>query len=167
MKGSHDAQMHLPIKLNKRARKASVQPELKQSLVSLGQLCDNGCDYVLLDKQYASVIQDGVITIIGIRDPTTGMWLTDISSEGTVTPVPSQQPTHHQANSAYEQKTKVKLIEFLHRACFSPPISTWIQAIDKGFFTTWPGLTAEAVRKYLPKSLATAKGHLKATPKNL
>jgi hypothetical protein len=30
-----------------------------------------------------------------------------------------------------------------------------------------PRLTANAVRKYLPKSLATAKGHLKAAPKNL
>jgi hypothetical protein len=37
----------------------------------------------------------------------------------------------------------------------------------KEFFTTWPGLSAEAVRKFLPKSLATAKGHLKTSPKNL
>jgi hypothetical protein len=41
------------------------------------------------------------------------------------------------------------------------------QAIEKHFFTAWPGLIANAVRKFLPKSLATAKGHLKATPKNL
>jgi hypothetical protein len=61
----------------------------------------------------------------------------------------------------------MQLIDFLHRACFSPTMSTWTQAIEDNFFATWPGLTAEAVRKYLPKSLATAKGHLKATPKNL
>jgi hypothetical protein len=51
--------------------------------------------------------------------------------------------------------------------CFSPSISTWTQAIEQNFFATWPGLTAGAVWKFLPKFLATAKGHLKATPKNL
>jgi hypothetical protein len=65
------------------------------------------------------------------------------------------------------KKPKLSLLVFLHRACFSPPLSTWTQAIDKNYFTTWPGPTAAAVRKYLPKSLAAAKGHLKASPKNL
>jgi hypothetical protein len=171
MQASHNATLdlrHLPIQLNKQARQASVQPNLRKSLISLGQLCDHGCDYVLLDRHYASVIKDGVTSVIGLRDPTNGMWLVDLESPGTPTPLPSQHPTYtHYANSAYENKTKVQLIDFLHRACFSPPISTWTQAIEKNFFTTWPGLTADAVRKYLPKSLATAKGHLKATPKNL
>jgi hypothetical protein len=171
MKASHNAKLdlrHLPIQLNNRAREASVQPCLQKSLISLGQLCDNGCDYVLLDRHYASVIKDGVTSVIGLRDPTNGMWLVDLAPSGAPTPLPTRHPTYqHYANSAYEQKTKVQLIDFLHRACFSPPISTWTQAIEKNFFTTWPGLTADAVRKFLPKSLATAKGHLKATPKNL
>jgi hypothetical protein len=85
------------------------------------------------------------------------MWLVDLEPSGGPTLLPNQHPTYqHQVNSAYEQKTKVQLIDFLHRACFSPPISTWTQAIEKNFFATWPGLTANAVRKYLPKSLATA-----------
>jgi hypothetical protein len=145
-----------------------VQPDLKKSLVSLSQLCDNRCDYVLLNCHYASVIKDGITSVIGLRDPTTGLWLVDLEPSGTPTPLPSQHPTYqHYAHSAYEHKTKVELIDFLHRACFSPPISTWTRAIKKNFFTTWPGLTADAVQKYLPKSLATAKGHLKATRKNL
>jgi hypothetical protein len=136
--------------------------------VSLGQLCDHGCDYVLLNKHYASVVKDGITSVIGLRDPSNGMWLVDLEPSGSPTPLPEQHPTYqHYAHSAYEQKTKVQLIDFLHRACFSPPISTWTQAIEKNFFATWPGLTAEAVCKYLPKSLATAKGHLKASPKNL
>ena len=171
IQASHNAKLdlhHLPLKLSSRARQTSVQPELRKSLISLGQLCDHGCDYVLLDKHYASVIKDGVTSVIGLLDPTNGMWLVNVEPSGTPTPLPTQHPTYqHLANSAYEQKTKVQLIDFLHRACFSPPISTWTQAIEKNFFTTWPGLTADAVRKYLPKSLATAKGHLKSSPKNL
>ena len=171
MQASHTATLHLPhlpVPLNSSARAATVQPDLCKSLVSLGQLCDHGCDYVLLDRQYASVIKDGVTTVIGLRDPTNGLWLVDLSPSGTPTPLPHPHPTYaHQANSAYEQKTKVQLIDFLHRACFSPPVSTWTKATDNNFFTTWSGLTSDAVRKFLPKSLNTAKGHLKTAPKNL
>jgi hypothetical protein len=60
--------------------------------------------------------------------------------------------------------SKAKLIQFLHQCAFSPPPSTWIKAINNKQFFTWPGLTADAVRKYLPDSTATAKGHLKKTP---
>jgi hypothetical protein len=34
-------------------------------------------------------------------------------------------------------------------------------------FTTWPGLTNKLINKHLPKSIATAKGHLKHQGKNL
>jgi hypothetical protein len=38
--------------------------------------------------------------------------------------------------------------------------STWINAFDAGFFTTFPDLTAGLIRKFLPHSEATVKGHL-------
>ena len=53
------------------------------------------------------------------------------------------------------------LIKFLHQACFSTVINTWCKAIDTGFFTTCPGLISSLVRKHLPKSIETEKGHLK------
>ena len=59
------------------------------------------------------------------------------------------------------------LVIYLHRACFSPVTSTWTAAIDEGYFATWPGLTSAVVRKHLPKSLATAKGHLRQIRKNI
>jgi hypothetical protein len=57
-------------------------------------------------------------------------------------------------------KTKGDIVTYLHQACGSPVNSTWLKAIAAGFFTTWPGLTIDLVRKHLPKSIATAKGHL-------
>jgi hypothetical protein len=45
--------------------------------------------------------------------------------------------------------------------------STWITAINNGHFATWPGLTADLVRKHLPRSTATVKGHLNQQRKNL
>ena len=58
-------------------------------------------------------------------------------------------------------------MQYLHAAAFSPVPTTWIKAIQKGFFTSWPGLTAKVVGRYLPKSIATNKGHLDQTRKNV
>ena len=63
--------------------------------------------------------------------------------------------------------TKADLLQFLHRAAFIPVVLTWKNSINAGYFTMWPGLTSELVRKHLPKSLATAKGHLKQTEQNV
>ena len=156
---------HLLVELSPAARAATVHPSLtSKSLLSLGQLCDHGCDYVLLDKQFVSVVQEGVVSVIGIQDMRTGLWFVNIDKNTAAAPLPQQHPSYsHQVNSAYEQKNRDDLIIFLHRAAFSPSVSTWTSAINKNFFSTWPGLTTNAVRKFLPKSLNTAKGHLKAT----
>eukprot|EP00957_Ditylum_brightwellii_P179373 13664745-Ditylum_brightwellii.AAC.1 len=58
-------------------------------------------------------------------------------------------------------------IQFLHEAVGSPVPSTWIDAINRGFFITWPGLTADNVRKYFPKSRATSQGHLEQKWQNI
>eukprot|EP00957_Ditylum_brightwellii_P105627 8053758-Ditylum_brightwellii.AAC.1 len=58
-------------------------------------------------------------------------------------------------------------MQFLHEAVGSPVPLTWIDAIDRGFFLTWPGLTAANVRKYLPKLRATSHGHLEQKRQNI
>ena len=69
----------------------------------------------------------------------------------------NESHTHPQfyvfANSAYHMNTLPALVQFLHRACFSPVVDTWCKAIDAGYFTTCPGLTSKLVRKHLPVSI--------------
>ena len=65
------------------------------------------------------------------------------------------------SNHVYEIKNKQDLIMFYHAACFSPSKVTFIQAIKHNAFTSWPGLTAEIVDKYLAKTKATVKSHIK------
>ena len=48
---------------------------------------------------------------------------------------------------------------------FSPPVSTWVKSIKKNYFSTWPGLTADLVLRYLPKSEFTSYGHLRQSYK--
>ena len=73
-----------------------------------------------------------------------------------------------QANNAFATTTKADLIKYLHQAAFSPVKQTFLKAIKNGQFATWPGLTEEAVKKYLPESSpATDKGHMKRQQKNI
>ena len=62
------------------------------------------------------------------------------------------------ANSVYKQKTASDVIAHLHASTGYPLPDSWCAAIDKGFFTSWPGLTSAVVRKNLPKSMSTHTG---------
>ena len=64
-------------------------------------------------------------------------------------------------------KKKRDTITYLHKAAFSPVPSTWVDVIEHGFFTSWPGLTTKLVEKNLPKSSVTVKGHLRQIQQNL
>ena len=107
----------------------------------------------------------------GQRDPVTTLYIINTTETPTLMMAPPL-PDSFFANHVYITKTKLNLIMFYHAACFSPPKSTFIQAIKRNAFTSWPGLTAELVAKYLPKTEATVKGHTKKsstepTPRNL
>ena len=53
------------------------------------------------------------------------------------------------------------MCDYLHRAAGYPVKKTWLQAINDGFFTSWPGLTFALVSKFLSEtSEETAAGHL-------
>ena len=60
-----------------------------------------------------------------------------------------------------------ELIAFSHAALFSPVLSTLEYALRSNFIIHFPGLTVPLLRKYPPKSLATAKGHLDQIRKNI
>jgi hypothetical protein len=64
-----------------------------------------------------------------------------------------------QCNHAHDNSNQKDLINYLHAACFSPVKSKWITAKKNGNFTSWPGLTEQAVEKHLSKSTSTTKGH--------
>ena len=74
---------------------------------------------------------------------------------------------NHLALSAYNQKNAKDLVEFLHACAGYPVIETWIKAIKKGYYSSWPKLDRfkgpQWVAKHLSKSIITTMGHMKAT----
>ena len=138
---------------------AHVLPNLHSaSLLSMGQLCDDGCT-VFLTQHNITIKKDNNIVLQGPRNRLDGLW--DIT-------LPSH-PSKYTLNAIIRKdKTKFELIHYLHGVCWSPPVSTFRKAIKKGHFITWPGLSPHTtLLKHLTTTVATAKGHLDQERQNL
>ena len=73
----------------------------------------------------------------------------------------------HTAANAYCITNIPALISYLHACVGFPVIATWIHAINKGWYSTWPGLTSSRVRKYMEPSEHTSTGHMKMIAKGI
>jgi hypothetical protein len=149
IQGTHTSDLPFPTILEE-VQAGHIFSQIRDSPLSIGVLCDHDCT-AIFDKTKVTVRHHNQTVLIGHRDPITKLW---------TIPVSDQPSIHHVANNVYEQRTQPNLVQYTHAACGYPTTSTWIQAIDKGHFVTWPGLTASLVRKHLPKSIPTSKGHL-------
>ena len=80
----------------------------------------------------------------------------------------AERSKNHAANNVYQMSLKEEIIKYLHQCLFCPTKSTLLKDIKNNQLSTWPGLTAEAVEKYLPNSFpATDKGHMKRQQKGI
>ena len=135
--------------LSSTATKAHIHPDLNpHSLVSIGVLCDHDCT-ATFNKHAVTIHRHNQPVLTGPRLPN-GLWSLPLQ--------PDQ--TRHHANTLFTPQTQQKLVQWLHAAAFSPSTSTFLDAIQRNFFATWPGLTPDIVQRYLPPSDATVKGHL-------
>jgi hypothetical protein len=124
-------------------------------------MCDSGCAVTFTATKVA--VTNGATTILtGQWDKESGMWRAPLENSITLQDAPG-----HYAHNVYEQKSIQYTITYLHACCFSPVQDTWIKAIQNGQFATWPSITVENVRKYLPKSDATAKGQMNQIRQNI
>jgi hypothetical protein len=140
------------------ARKAHILLGIvHNSLISVGQLCDNGCSVTFTQEQ-VTVSKNGKCVMYGSRDPKSRLWRVNLKQR-----VETKQV---QCNHAHDNSNQKDLMNYLHAACFSPVKSTWITAIKNGNFISWPGLTEQAVESHLSKSTSTTKGHLNQQRQN-
>ena len=151
------------------AAKAHTIPQLSQSLLSIGQLCDHDCTSVFTKTQCTIVHKDKII-LTGMRDKGNALWKIPLpTSEGGKTKQSDKiaiSANAHNMNNLEQITTKKGVIDFLHAALFSPVKSTWLRAIRRNHFVTWPGINSTDVAKHLQTSVATAKGHLDRKRKN-
>jgi hypothetical protein len=158
---TNNCSLHLP-QLPQDARNAHIIPGLTHSsLISIGTLCDAGCE-ATFHKTHVTVKKNNDILMTGPRDPRTGLWKLPMANTTSPIPVVPQCANVLQVNTGIK-----RMIHYLHAAAFSPVKSTWLAAIKKGYYTSWPGLTTAAVHKHYPQTTATAKGHMDQTRQNI
>lgn len=140
MTSSHTATLNIPT-LPAAAGKAHIFPSLTSgSLLSIGQLCDFGCTVNFNNTHMTVYNKENTTILTGKRDPTTGMWRVPLP----IPQLPEKPKLLALANGIIKRDTPISdLCQFLHAACFSPTTRTFIDAIRKGFFTTWPGLSVK------------------------
>ena len=64
------------------------------------------------------------------------------------------------AYSAYNLPSVEALVRYMHVASRFPVNSTWLGAIKKGNFETWPGLTYSNAENYCSRAVENIKGHM-------
>jgi hypothetical protein len=134
------------------------------SLISVTKLCRAGCK-VLFSADECVVIHNGIEVLRGQLHPKNGLWYLPINQKQTDTTFVIHNDSKstqniHQANSVYHTSTLAETIQFIHQCLFSPSIDTFCKAIDNNQLIGFPPITSNQVRKYLPESTATAKGHM-------
>ena len=63
-------------------------------------------------------------------------------------------------HNAHDLPILEALVRSMHAAAGFPVKSTWLKAIKKGNFATWPGLTYSNAANYCPQSVETIKYHM-------
>jgi hypothetical protein len=90
----------------------------------------------------------------------TGLWRINLKQTNNHIPEPI-------ANNVYELRNTGALVQYLHKALFSPTKSAMLQAVKDGNLITWPGLTEDAINKHLKLTPATAMGHMNQQRQNI
>ena len=167
--------------LRKDARQVNIVPGIKTaSLLSTGTLADNG--YIsIFDKEEVLIFDATNTEVVTTRGAVLKGWRTtdglyriplvpNVSNVNSDTILCNKPPTEMLKNrpppseaihNVYELRSQAEIIRYFHAAAGFPTKSTWLKAIKKGFYASWPGLTVTAARKHFPESEETQKGHMK------
>ena len=145
--------------LSTNAQTALIYPDLNnESLLSIGQFCDDDC-WALFTKKNVYIIKDDAVILNGIRNRTDGLWDIQLPDNTSL----HQQNGVTKNNMNYiitKDKSKTELAQYLLATAYSPAISTFEYAIDNGNFVTWPGITELNFKKLIVTMIPIEKGHM-------
>ena len=155
-------------KLPLAAKKYHKFNEIWLPLFSVPQLCKVKLTVTFKGETVDVSDNDGNILITGFLDPVKGLFLVPINNHATEQRVKHRETSgftstarqcdetdydgvvqpilltaeEHTAANAYRITNIPVLISYLHARAGFPVIATWIYAINKGWYSTWPGLAS-------------------------
>jgi hypothetical protein len=138
------------------------------NLLGMAPFADCGCTAVFTSRGF-NLYHRRTLLITGKRH-STNLWHVSLCQDPLIQPqlvLPAVSPTA-QVLLLHEDTRKNKhYVQFMHACLGSPPPTTFLQAVHKGYLAgenQFPRLTAHMVRKHMPNSIATARGHLNKSP---
>jgi hypothetical protein len=160
MESTHTAASEIP-ELNKSASIAHTFPGISNhSLISVGQLCSEGYSVTFKIDAVTICNPRNVQILKGARYLDTGLWRINFRRG-------HPQHSHEAENNVYELCNTGALVNYLHKAMFSPTKYALLQAVKNGHLITWPGLTEQAINKHLKLTPATAMVHMNQRHQNI
>jgi hypothetical protein len=130
------------------------------SLLSVGQLCDEGYIVTLRQDTVTICNSESAKLLSGPRDETTSLWQISLKHN-------NKHKTNPISNSVYELLNTGALIHYLHKALFSPTKAAMLQAVKYGHLITWHGLAEDTITKHLKPTPATAMCHMNQQRQNI
>ena len=129
------------------ARRVHIVPVLQTaSLLSMGQLCDAGCE-VIFDATNVTIRRNNAPLLTGKRSPQTGLvWHLNLDAHPSVATTLPLFLLHH-SFAAVAVTTPDDLVAFTHATLFSPALSTLKVALERGFLPDFQGLTAKTLNQ--------------------
>ena len=169
IKSTHTCNLDIPW-LPAHMTEAHIVPGLSHlSLISTRKFCDAGCR-VVFDQSECRVYKDGILVLVGDRDPDTNLWRLPINPATRperILPAgldlclhPHQKRTEY-AYNVYTIPHKQNQMKYMHQSFLNAPIPTLLKAIKNDQLRGIPFMKSELIIKYLARSPATSKGRMK------
>jgi hypothetical protein len=150
------------------ARSGHIMPGFTNNLLSLGKLCDADCT-ATMDKHKLEVHDKNRQKILhGDRELTGARNIAPQPTPSAATP-PTPIPTvplkpqctaTHREVRTLDLPSTPALIAYHHATAGYPVKQTWLDAIQRGAYKTWPGLTYKLVARHCPDADETLRGHM-------
>ncbi len=148
-------------KLSEAAREADILPGLKQSLMSVNKMSEEGYTTIFHPgEEGVTIHKEGTVQIIMTEPPVLHGHKINGEKLWTVAGK-TEKNKQEEAHNVYSLPLIHQSVKFMHAATGFPVKETWLAVVQAGNYVTWPGLTADAVRKHCPDFDEMQKGHMK------
>eukprot|EP00804_Cyclotella_cryptica_P025741 CCRYP_002933-RA/>CCRYP_002933-RA protein AED:0.36 eAED:0.36 QI:0/0/0/1/1/1/2/0/402 len=169
---THISQLMLNVRAP--ANQVDIVPNLTQTLLSGSKFAGAGytavCDKDEVNFYDSNKIHVNATSILqGYRCPHTGLWRVplrqitcNINNDTLILDSPCVRGEQHSILNVYELPSIQQTIRYLHAAAGFPTKTTWMAAIRRGNYDTWPLVTVASVHKHFPQSEETQQGHMRS-----
>jgi hypothetical protein len=159
LQSSHKGELRIPTKNGDIILPGFVfeKGKLENNLAGLSPLCNSAGCTITLTSTAIIVSKDEEILWQGSKSVTDPLWHLDFADLKCRDCIPEASG---EACQSIRLDTNAEYVKFVHAVFGSCPISTFLNAMDKGWFGNLPRLTALMIRQNPPVVRATAMGYL-------